>query len=181
MTEEPKKRLSLEEIRAALDDIARDASNRDRFKALKMLAEGETSSVTLPEPMGDGEIIERLQRVMKPAAKELVQIAYRRAFPRNDPVDIVSPTLNISTMTEEQQAIVKKCINLKALYRNFPEIKRHGVPTGYPSGRGIEIQQAWCRTKAAKMLIDRDRTEMERVKSEDKGIRDDDPNPPVAA
>ena len=181
MTEEPKKRRSLEEITADIEAISEDPSHRDQFKALRMLAAEKSSSITLPEPMGDGEIVERLIRLMKPAGRELCQQAYARAFHRAKDTVATAPTLRVVDLTDDQKDFVLEIRNLKQLYRAFPEIKRHGVPTGYPSGRGIEIQQEWCRTKAGKMLIDRDQAAMNRAEETDKEIRDGDSGPQPAA
>ena len=187
--EEPKterQRMSMDEIMAAIDDVARDPEDRDRFKALRMLASEGTSSVVLPEPMSDSEIIARLMRVMKPSGQALCQLAYKRAFPvtklkLTDTVKVYEEDL-----TDEQKATVQKIKSLKHLYRVFPEIKRAGVPTGFPTGKGLEVQQGWVRRKAAEILISREQAKMDQVEEADKEIRsaqdsDQEPEVPPAA
>jgi hypothetical protein len=47
-------------------------------------------------------------------------------------------------------------VNLKQLYKMFPEIKRSGVPQGYPRGKGLAVVKKWCQDKATQMIIDRE-------------------------
>lgn len=170
MTDDKKKRRSIEEITADIEQISQDPEHRDQFKALRMLAAEKATSVVLPDPMSDNEIIERIARLIKPVGRALSSIAYRRAFPYNKDIEDEMPKLAQTHLTPEEILTAKKCNNLKALYRTFPEIKRAGMPTGYPRGRSIEEKQEWCRDQATKILIGRAQARLKAVEKTDVGL-----------
>src|SRR3989304_4693784 len=64
--------------------------------------------------------------------------------------------------------------SLPMLYRLFPEIKRNGVPKGYPTTKGLAAQLRFVREQATRMLLERERERMKALEAEN---RDDDPNP----
>jgi len=158
---EPKKALrSMDDILADIDAISSDPEHRDQFKALKMLASTKSSAVVLQPPLEDGEIVDRLVRVMKPAGPNLCQMAYRRAFRLNRDSIADMPHVGFEHLPVESQDIIAKVRSLKSLYRQFPEIKRPGVPAGFPTGKGMHVQSEWCKQQAAKILLDREKKKM---------------------
>lgn len=165
-----RKSRTMDDVMADIEAISEDSEHRDQFKALKMLASAKSSSVTLPPPMEEHEMIERFARLMKPAGFHVVQIAYKRAFPNRKPIEEVEPKLNAIHLPDEDRLMIQKCTNLKALYRMFPEIKKPGLPTGYPKGRGKVLQQQYCRDQATKILLDRQQARMKAVESRDVGL-----------
>lgn len=151
----------MEEVLADIDAISSDPEHRDQFKALKMLASTQSSSVVLNPPMGESEILDRLSRVMKPAGPNRCQLAFARAFPRSKQSVGTTPELTIQNLSEESIAIIGKVFNLKSLYREFPAIKRHGMPSGFPAGKGTEAKLQWCKREAEKMLLVREKLLLE--------------------
>jgi len=171
MTEATKpKRRSIEEITADIEAISQDSEHRDQFKALRMLAAEKSSSVVLPEPMDDNEVIERIARLIKPAGAILAQIAFKRAFPYRPEVDKVVPKVGENHLTEEDRLIVLKCRSVKNLYRMFPELKKPGLPQGFPRGEDLEAKQAWCREAATKILVARQQARMKAAEQSDVGL-----------
>lgn len=156
MTDKPT-RMTMEEIDQALTEMGRDPdAGADRFRALKMLRVDGGLAQTLPEPMAEGEVIRRLQTLIQAAGTEISKIAFARAFPtkREQSIDD-APLVHTKDLSPEILDKVKKITSLKLLYRAFPEVKRHGVPKGYPSGRGMAIQLEWLRRAAARLYLDR--------------------------
>lgn len=154
-----------------ISEIADDRDNRDQFKALKMLAAAKSSGIVLPEPMSDGEMIERLVRLIKPAGMEVVQIAYRKAFPHaKRSVNESSPKLEVGDLSAEMKEMVAKVTSLKVFNKMFPEVKQPGTPKGYPSGRGIVAQRAWLQRAAAKILLDREQEKVNGIVKQDQEI-----------
>lgn len=167
---EKQKPLSIDDVMEKISDIAGDRDNRDQFKALKMLAAAKSSSVVLPEPLSDGEVIERLFRLMRPAGMDLCQIAYRKAFQGRMSNIEDKPTLLIGDLSDEMKAQVKKVTSLKVFYKVFPEMKAPGIPKGYPSGKGMERQRGWLQRMSAKILLDREQANLDAVVKTDQEI-----------
>ena len=79
----PRGRMTADEIRSEIERLARGGGEgSDKRWALKVLAaqEGDTGRVTLPPPMSDGEVVERLARLLRPAGKALTSAAVGHAF-----------------------------------------------------------------------------------------------------
>ena len=158
MSAEPNKGTrSMDEILSDIDAISRDSDHRDQFKALKMLASSQSSAVVLPPPLTQKEKIDRMVRVLRPNGPNASLIALKRAFPRARMKVTDSPNLTVEDLSAESLEIITRVSNLKSLYREFPAIKRHGIPSGFPSGRGVEAQLVWCKKEAEKMLMERER------------------------
>lgn len=171
MTEEPKRKSrTMDEIKADIEAISQDPEHRDQFKALRMLAMEQSSSVALPPPMEEHEMIERFARLMKPAGYSVVQIAYKRAFPNRKPIEEVEPRFRETQLPDEDKLIIQRSRSLKSLYRLFPEIKKPGIPAGYPRGKGLDMQQQWCRDQATKILLDRQQARMKAIEKSDVGL-----------
>jgi len=155
MSPEPKQKpLTLDEVTTILSDIARNGEGAERFRALKMVAAQETGSITLPDPISDAEAIERLGRIIRAAGPTVAQLAYRKAFPAaKRPINHAAPRVTVADMIIDRATLP---VNLKQLYRRFPEIKRPGVPQGYPMGKGLAVVKDWCQKKALQLLIDQE-------------------------
>lgn len=155
---ERKKPLSLDEVMETVSNIAKDPDNRDQFKALKMLASAQSAATVLPDPLGERELVQRLARLMKAAGIDLCHVAYAHAFRTARGVISDAPTIHLGHVSEIIAGKLKKIRNLKALYKAFPEIKRPGVPPGYPMAKGAIVQQAWIQKTAAKMFLDQEQS-----------------------
>lgn len=174
MTEEPKetkrKARSIDEIMSDIELISQDAEHRDQFKALRMLASEKAASVTLPPPMEDHEVIERLARLQKGYGINVSRIAFKVAFPNAKEVDELEPTVIPAHLSEQDRITIQHCTSIKALHRHFPQIKRRGLHPGYPRKSGREAQQKWCREQATKILVDRHQARMKTVEKRDVGL-----------
>lgn len=147
-------RLSPEDIKRAIEELATNGEGTDRRWALNKLQETEDREVRLPEPLNQFERMERLKRVMRGAGRRMCQGAWRGLWPTSK-AQINDPALpNELTLTGEELEIIDKVNGLKTLYRHFPSIKKAGVPTGFPM-RGREVQKEWCQHQAKRMLLDR--------------------------
>lgn len=144
-------RMTFEEVMAAIEEVARDGEGADKFRALKMLRDDRgTEAITLPPPLNEQEMIPRLARLMKPCGVHLCQLAFRKAFPRKN-LDIDAPIeIEEGDVEPEARARAMSVLSLKHLYKLYPELKRSGVPAGYPKGKSIAAQREWCRRAALK-------------------------------
>ena len=154
---EKRARLTVDEIMDALSEMGRDPdAGADRFRALKMLASQEAATTTLPPPMKDGEVVERLARVMKGAGLGMTQSAYHVAFPNSKSAVHAGKLMTYSDATPEMRMVASTITSLKVLYKKFPESKIHGIPKGFPSGRSLAVKADWCREQALKLLVERE-------------------------
>jgi hypothetical protein len=172
----PKPRMSMDQLLDMANQIAQDPeSGPDRFRAIKMLTQVQTATVMLNEPMNDGEVVERLARVLKGAGPAMSQIAYGKAFPNHKHAIASNITVAYADATPEQVKDSKRTTSLKLLYTHFPEAKRHGVPKGFPSGRSLVVKSEWCQNQALKLIIERETRERqgahEAMKAADTQIR----------
>jgi hypothetical protein len=173
--------FTLDEVLAIVSEIARDESDRDRFKALKMLTSLNSSVAAIPPPLSDDEVIERLSRLMKGAGAKLCRKAYRKTYPLSDRTPIFDKE-ELEDLGPFIKQKVKGLKTLKQYNRMFPEVVKGGVPTGYPSGAGPEAQMEWVQRAATKIFVERRRREVAAdaaaVKSEEavsqSGYEDDD-------
>lgn len=164
MSEEPK-RIGLDEALELISDIARNGEGADRFRALKVVMAQESSSSQLPPPLGDVEIIERLSRLIRAAGPMASQLAYRKAFPASKrPINFAAPKLLTSDVPGIDPLKLPK--TLRALYRMFPEIKRPGVPKGFPVSAGMAVKAEWCAKEARKMIMDREQQKLDIIATE---------------
>lgn len=153
---QPRRLMSLEDIEQAWNDIASDPDHRDRTKALKALSAFKSSSATLPPPLTDDEVVERMSFLMKSAGVELCRRSFRRAFrkehgdikiearPVGDPMDELPP---------DDRARIGRLQNLRDLYRLCPALKRGGLPKGYPVAGDVLERMEWIRDQAAAYLV----------------------------
>ena len=159
-------KISFEEAMELMSDIARNGEGADKFRALKLVMSQETSGSVLPDPLNDSEVIDRLARLMKATGPTASQMAYRRAFPHSSrPVTHAAPKVKASDIPPIDKDKLPK--NLRELYRMFPEIKKPGIPMGYPAGSGLAVKKEWCNKQAIKMLIDREQSRVDMIAVEE--------------
>jgi hypothetical protein len=178
----PRTPFTMDEIIAAVSDIARDTESKDRLRAMKLLMSFNTSTAAIPPPLTDDDVVERLSRLMKGAGAKLCRKAYRKTYPLTDR----TPMFDQEELADLGPFIKQKIKNLKTLKqynRMFPETAKGGVPPGYPSGAGPEAQMEWVQRAATKIFVERRRREIAAeaaaVKSEEalnvSGYEEDDP------
>ena len=149
--------MTPEEITARIHALGKHGDDAASRWALKLLHSQQQSDSGLPPPLTENEYIERLARVMKPAGRELCQIAYRKAFPYGPKLNlgVVQAGVRAQHLPEDAKERIKKVHNLKSLYRLYPQVKKHGVPMGYPRSKGIEVIQSFVRSLATQIEVDR--------------------------
>ena len=165
MAEPRRKSMSFDEIIVEMEDIAKNGEGADKFRALKTLMAQESGSATLPEPLTDDEIIERLSRMMKAAGPSASQISYRRAYPAaKRPINFAAPKITEADVPAIDPLSLPR--SLKELYRQFPEVKKPGIPTGYPVRGGMAVQKEWVQKQARRMLLDREQKRHDMIATE---------------
>lgn len=156
MSEDKKRRLTDEEVLEGISEIANDPeAGAQRLRALQILRSQNAATVFLPTIRADGEVIDRLARVMKGAGAELTQVAYQKAFPNAKQTSDYSKKTTYATATEDMKQQAAPYITLKKLRKGFPELTGIGVPKGYPLGRSVAVKADWCRNQALMMLVER--------------------------
>jgi hypothetical protein len=149
----------MDEISAALSEMSRDEGCKDRLKAMKMLMSFSASVASIPPPLNDDEVIERLSRLMKGAGPKLCRKAYRKTYPLSDR----TPMFDQEELTDLGPFIKQKIKGLKTLKQYnamFPEVAKGGCPPGYPAGGGPEAQMEWVQRAATKIFVERRRKEV---------------------
>jgi hypothetical protein len=154
--EQPKKRLTIDQILDEINQIAQDPeSGGDRFRALKMLADTKTSEIVLAEPYTEKEVLERTVRLLKGIGHHLARDAFALAFPRQ-----LKRFANDDRYPEVEDWMLeasKKFRTLSALYKEFPEAKHPGNPKGYPQLRSAAVKAAWVQREATRLYVERER------------------------
>lgn len=158
---EPRKRRSLEEIITEVEDYAFNGEGADKFRALKMLHDRQSTGVVLSPPLNHGEAVERLARLMKPYGNMVARYAYRKAFPYTKGTVANTPEIRDKLLTPEIRAKAYRITTVRGLYKEFPEIKRPGTIPGFPRKAGPLIRAEWCRKKALACYADRERAHLE--------------------
>jgi hypothetical protein len=151
--------FTLDEVIGIVSEIARDETDRDRFKALKMLTSLNQSVAAIPAPLTDDEIVERISRLMKGVGAKLCRKAYRKTYPLTDRTPIFDKE-EIEDLGPFIKQKVKNLKTLKQYNRMFPEVAKGGVPPGYPLGAGPEAQMEWVQRAATNIFIERRRKEI---------------------
>jgi hypothetical protein len=151
--------MTFDDIVHLLSDIAKDPEAKDRFQAMKFLANINASVAAIPPPLNDDEVIERLSRLMKGAGAKLCRKAYRKTYPLSDRTPIFDKE-ELEDLGPFIRQKVKGLKTLKQYNRMFPEVVKGGVPPGYPSGAGPEAQMEWVQRAATKIFVERRRKEV---------------------
>jgi len=148
-------RLTLEQIFAALSEIAQTGSSSERIKALALLAkaEGPAAPAVIPEPLNDAEKIDLLSLLNMSVGKELSRLAYRAAFRGDgeieDPVEPGAEHLSPKTLEK-----IQRVSSVRGLYKLCPELRRRGRP-GYHAKAGALARAEWCRQQAKSYFLDK--------------------------
>lgn len=163
---EPKRRLSVDEIHDILDDIARNGEGADRIRALKMLREEQADAVTLPPPATVEEGIDMFVPLMQAFGSSNVQWAYRKAFPHNKGIAVSPPKIGVEDLDVFTRGNLPTTI--RQFNKQFPECKIKGTPTGWPAGGGVEAKQEFIRNMALGVLRARKQAEIRDISPEAK-------------
>lgn len=149
------KRLSMDDIEMAINEVAQDPDGGpDRFRALKLLTTMQGSSVALPPPLGEDQIVERLALLLRAAGPEVARIAFRRAQGNRGSVQITDPVEIVAgTLTVDQRDECRRIKSLRKYYQRFPSVRRPGFPKGYPYGKGNTVQVEWIYRESIKNMI----------------------------
>jgi hypothetical protein len=149
--------LTMEQIDAAISEIARHGTGPDRLKALTLLRRTDAPRAnSIPEPISSTEIVERLARLLKPAGLDLVRQAVARAFPGlRRPIEEPIPVGVEHLPQETLDLIANKIRTVENLYKYCPELKRSGQPPGYPQKSGPLARQAFVQALAKRYFADR--------------------------
>lgn len=166
MTERPKKDIvTLDEVDEILSRIARDSDGAQQIRALNMLRAKDSGVSRLPEPLSDAEVIDNLSRLIRAAGPTASMLAYRKAFPRAQrPLNHSAPKVTEQDIGGIDKAALPK--TLRALYKMFPEIKRGGIPKGYPVHSGMAVQTEWVKKQAIRMLLDKEQRKLDVIATE---------------
>lgn len=163
---EKRTRLTFDEAMDLISEIARDGEGADKLRALKLAMSMEQGGSSLPEPLSDHEIEERLARLIRAVGPTGAQLAYRKAFPAaKRAIHHSAPKV-----TERDIAPIDKSElpgTLRSLYKMFPEVKRPGIPKGYPVNSGLAVKKAWCQKEAYKMILDREQRKLDIIASQE--------------
>lgn len=147
--------MTIDEIVAETEEIARNGEGADKFRALKMLHGMQSSQVTVPDLLEELAVVDKLAVLMSSQGATICQQAYNRAFSRQNTAITDTPKFKDTIKTIDVD-VDKLPTNLKQMYRMFPEAKRHGYPRGYPAGRGFLVQKEWIQKYCVKLLRDRE-------------------------
>lgn len=164
--------MTFEEARERISEFARNGEGPDQFRALKMVMGLEGSGTGLPDPLTDHDVLDRLARLIRAVGPTGSQIAYRRAFPNTKrTIDASAPKITEADAAPIDKTKLPK--NLRELYRMFPEIKKPGIPVGFPIRSGLEAQKKWCNDAAVRMILDREQAKI--AASDTSGVPQEDP------
>ena len=136
MSAPTKKRLSVEEIVDEIHELARNGEGAAQRWALQQLSAGN-ASLTIPPPMTDDEVIDRLSRLNRGAGFELAKRGFSRAYPAGSPV---------SWTMARQKGVDYLPTTLKELYALFPDAPMDpltGAPPGYPETTIKLVKKRW--------------------------------------
>jgi hypothetical protein len=158
---EPEK-LTFDEAERLIAEIARTDGHKNQMRALAMVMAKDEGQDAIPAPLTDAEVIERLARLIRAAGPTASQLAYRRAFPASKrPINHAAPKVTETDIAPVDKSSLPR--TLRDLYRMFPEIRRPGVPKGYPAKAGFLAKKEWCQAEAMKMILDREQAKMDMV------------------
>ncbi len=157
----PKKPMSAEEVRSKIEELARSGEGADQRWALRTLHAEESGAVTLPTPLTDAEVLERTCRIMKSAGQILSQLAYRQTFPKSKLGGELAPRMLLNDLPEHIREKAMQVTTLRILYRDFPDVKRPGMPPGYPQKSSLLARQEWCQRTAANLLLEQEQKKLD--------------------
>ena len=165
MSEQPDK-MTPAEVEAKIESIARGLSEADaaQVRVLLHLYSRQDAAVTLPKPMSQKEMIERMLPLLRALGRPGAQLAYRKAWPNSTTRITDVPKIEVNDLDITG---VKFPISLKQLYKMAPETKRPGYPRGYPARGALDEKKAWVESEFLKVLRARKQRELQREQASD--------------
>lgn len=142
MSAPTKKRLSVEEIVDEIHELARNGEGAAQRWALQQLSAGN-ASLTIPPPMTDEEVIDRMARLNRGCGFELAKRGFARAFPAGTPV---------GWTVARAKGVDYLPTTLKEMYEMFPDAPMEpltGAPPGYPEKSMKLVKKRWVAEYAA--------------------------------
>lgn len=160
--DKPPLKMTPAEVEAKIESIARGLSEADaaQVRVLLHLYQRQDSAVTLPKPMSQKEMIERILPLMRALGRPGAQMAYRKAWPNSTTRITDVPKIEVNDLDIGPD--VKFPISLKQLYKMAPETKRPGYPRGYPARGALDEKKDWCHSEYLKVLRARKQRELQR-------------------
>lgn len=161
-TDRSKRTMTFDEALELIVDVARNGDGVQKLRALKMIREEQASTVTLPGPLTVSEQIDRLSRLNLACGKRVVQLAYRKAWPKSKK-DVFEQKPKLEDGDIGDYPDDELPTSLRRLYRQFPETKRAGCPPGYPQRGSLEQKVGWVRQAARDILRGREQKHLDNL------------------
>lgn len=147
-----KPRMTVDELVGIAEDIARNGEGAERFRAIKMLKEDNTTQSAIAEPLTLDEMMERVARIMKGVGILNTQLCYKMAFPSTRyGIEQSKTDFLDDELPRELKEKASKIYSLKGFYRVFPQAKQPGIPRGFPVHGGMGAQREWLRREALRL------------------------------
>lgn len=147
---------TIDEITQEIERIAfdPDAEGPAKLRALRLLQQDQGGvAISLPPPLTEEQMINRLGRVMKGCGTAICQRAYARTFPKAGTRIDAQVLFALSDVPEALRAQVSKIKTLWQLNQRFPNEKIPGVPKGYPMSAGALAKEAFVQRLAMERLL----------------------------
>jgi hypothetical protein len=145
-SEAPRQRLSMDDIIVMLEDIARNDTGPDKFRAIKALTAQKAQEAVLPDPMNEAEITSRLARLMTGAGIGLARLAYLKAFAHKTQAFRIKAQIAALNKEAADRANEPYPRTMSAFLKRYPMLKRKGgLPKGYLKCKSILAREEWLR------------------------------------
>jgi hypothetical protein len=149
--------LSMQQVEAAISEIARSGAPADRLRALAILrrTSSEPSVGALPEPLSTSEQISRLSRLFRAAGLDVVRRTIQQTWPNARRVIEDAVPVRVEDLPPETVAMVRERVkSVRSLYALIPELRRPGRPFGFPITKGLAERTRWCQQQALQHYAD---------------------------
>ena len=163
--EETQKVLTLEQIMMGLSEMAQHGEGAQRAAAFRLLMGASGANVSLPEPLTDREVVERLARLMRAFGKDTTRKAFSLAFPALKTRPWKAPEVSEGDI---DWSTFRFPVSIRHFYQKFPECKRPGRPKGFPIKGGLERKKAWLIEETKRIIMDRRQKEMESAAAQER-------------
>jgi hypothetical protein len=135
-----------------LSDLLDSGDGAQKTQAARLLLTAQqSSSVTLPEPRSEREVIDRLARLMLSWGPETTKKAMHAAFPAYN-AKKAPPKYDHPDVDWKTHKLPRQLRHLKAA---FPEYDWPHVPNGYPSLKGALARMLWCQDEYKRMTLEK--------------------------
>jgi hypothetical protein len=151
----PRKILTFEEIRAGLSEMAENGEGAQRTQAYRMLMSMGQQDALLPAPLHRDDVTERMARVIRGVGVLITRAAFLKAQPRH--VGAYKAVVQVEKLTTIDIGIPKQDwpITVRQLYKHCPELKRRGMPKGYPTKGGPLKQREFLHNLFYRYHVDK--------------------------